>query len=764
MRHARLTIVMLVLGIGVLGAYFGVRGQDPRLPWPPAPVRPPGNFEESEPPPRTVSRLPSPPPVTPPEIPAPGPLAPASFETKSMVPPNLPSAGPVIVDVAPDAPPLPPTPAIQSKPKSEPAAPALPVAQGPVIIDAPEEKVGPPPTVSPLPNFDSKRNKVTITTIPAPPSTRGSSPPPVPQGSPGQQMPPDLIIIPDRSPVNVPSVPAPSVPEPAPVAPAFQVPTPSTPTPIIPTPLAPAPTTSFPSANVQPRPKAFQLVNPIRSKGNEVTDMPPSEPFPMPERRMISAQPVAQTNPSASSANIVGAATPQVTVEKRGPANRRGGEPLQFYIILRNIGSSPASDVRVEDDIPPGTRFSFGDPEPLLQNGRAVWVVPHLPPGAEKQLKIELQAQGSGDVVGATTVTVVATTGSRSRLAQGKDGLTLVVKAPASVPNGFPVVFEAQVTNHGKEALDGLMLHVNLPDGLTHEFGKAIEAPLNGVLSAGATKSYKVPLTAVQPGRQTIEVRISAKNGMETSGIGTVQVTPVSSTGVSVQQTPQVKLFLDKEADLRIDVTNTQGQYLQNVMVLDTLPAGVQFVSASDRGLYRPDARTAHWLVENLAPGQTRTLTVRVKPEAAGQFDNEVVARTEAQQDIHSKAKVHVHGIADLVLTVTDRDNPIELGKATEYEIKVVNQGNAAATGVQVKATLPPGMIAKLVRGPSVHELDGKQVVFASLPRLQPQGQAVYYVSALAQAPGDQRFRAQVVSDQAVVPISREERTFVYQD
>jgi hypothetical protein len=83
---------------------------------------------------------------------------------------------------------------------------------------------------------------------------------------------------------------------------------------------------------------------------------------------------------------------------------------------------------------------------------------------------------------------------------------------------------------------------------------------------------------------------------------------------------------------------------------------------------------------------------------------------------------------------------------------------------VQVQATLPDGMASAQARGPTHHRLEGRQVIFDSLPRLQPQGQAVYYVTALAQAPGDQRFRAQVVSDQAVAPIAREERTFVYRD
>jgi len=225
-----------------------------------------------------------------------------------------------------------------------------------------------------------------------------------------------------------------------------------------------------------------------------------------------------------------------------------------------------------------------------------------------------------------------------------------------------------------------------------------------------------------------------------------------------------VRLYLDKEAELRILVTNHETRALDNVAVLDLLPEGVDFLAASDRGLFRADARVAHWLIDHLAPGQTQTLTLRVRATASGQFANEVTARTEAQQETQSSAKVQVQGISDLVVKVTDRENPIELGKEAVYEIKVTNQGSAPATGVQVQATLPDGMGPAQGRGPTHHRVNGHQIVFAALPKLQPQGQAIYYVTALAQAPGDQRFRAEVQSDQAAGPIAREERTYVYRD
>ncbi len=253
-----------------------------------------------------------------------------------------------------------------------------------------------------------------------------------------------------------------------------------------------------PSPGGAPTQRTFRLVNPLHGRGPNPAAV---EPAPiLPERPMVQAQPVAQSNPVPAALVPGIIATPQVTVEKRVAAGGRAGEPQQFYIVLRNVGSTPALQVRVEDEIPPGARVTFADPQPILQSDRAVWVIAALPPGGERQLKVEVQAQGGGTIAGATSVLVSATTGARTRTAQeglgkeglGKEGLGMVIVPPAAVPVGFPVVFEVQVTNQGKQGLTGLVLHGRLPMGLLHPAGKEIEADV-GDLAQVRPRPLKCP-------------------------------------------------------------------------------------------------------------------------------------------------------------------------------------------------------------------------------------------------------------------------------
>ena len=67
-------------------------------------------------------------------------------------------------------------------------------------------------------------------------------------------------------------------------------------------------------------------------------------------------------------------------------------------------------------------------------------------------------------------------------------------------------------------------------------------------------------------------------------------------------------------------------------------------------------------------------------------------------------------------------------------------------------------------RGPTSFRPEGQRLLFAPLVRLDPGREAVYQVVARARAAGTYRLRAEVTSTLHRTPLSREERTLVYQD
>ena len=123
-----------------------------------------------------------------------------------------------------------------------------------------------------------------------------------------------------------------------------------------------------------------------------------------------------------------------------------------------------------------------------------------------------------------------------------------------------------------------------------------------------------------------------------------------------------------------------------------------------------------------------------------------------------------IEGVASLALTIQDRDDPVEVGQETLYEIRVANEGSKDATNVVVTCDLPTGMKVKGIRGPVNYSTKNARITFGSLATL-PKGKAtVYQVIVTATAGGSQRLKAQVTSDSVREPLSSEELTKVYDD
>lgn len=700
--------------------------------------------------------LPAPPEVLPPPRKAAAPL--------DGVPPL-----PMFTDAAPNPPRMNEKPAAAAAKKTEPTAIETPragkAAAPSAIVDQP--KVAAPlkgPTVPPLPQFTE------VPKTGAPPPSEPSIPPlpmladipkigssePNPGASPSvpsvpkaeapaeknSAQPPGNFI--DAKPL-VPNITVKPTPVAVPAAPP-ELPTPAP----LPVPVAAQPV-DVKALVAKEKPPAFQIVRPRRVETPTQVAPPPA---------LIDAPRAVQVPLASSSA--------QVTVEKRGPSVLRDGVAASYQIIVRNRGESASGPITVIDELPPQARQVGGDPAPQQLGDKALWTLPPLPAHSETLLQLKLQATGSGEFVGQTTVFVSAATATtRAQLQHNPEATTVaagqmgaLVRGPVGGAVGQTIVFDVQVTNRGKQPAVNLVLHAQLGDGLTHPAGNKIEADV-GDLAPGASKTFKMPTTAVRSGRHTVEVKITAAGGLEARAQGSVLIT---GNGLSIQLAPTSRLLLDRDGDIRIDVTNLQAEGLRNVQIADTLPDDLQFVAASDRGIYQASTRRVQWLIDALPPGETRSLTLRVQGKKPGQFAQEVSASAESMPATQVQGMVQVEGYANLNLKVTPREQPIGVGKETVCEVRIQNLGNLAAGGVQLRVELPPGLASGYVQGPTAHRVQGRTLIFEPIAKLPAQTQAVYHLGVAARAAGDQRIRAQVVTDQESAPVVREAPLQVYRE
>jgi uncharacterized repeat protein (TIGR01451 family) len=193
------------------------------------------------------------------------------------------------------------------------------------------------------------------------------------------------------------------------------------------------------------------------------------------------------------------------------------------------------------------------------------------------------------------------------------------------------------------------------------------------------------------------------------------------------------------------------------------LPPGVEFVEANHQGRLHKPTQSVHWLLEELPAGQQGDVAVTFVPHAQGAMPLRIAAVAERGVTAECRETIQVDGVAALLFEVSDLNDPIEVGGETVYTIRVLNQGSKEALNVQVVASLPGEMQVLAVEAPTRYEAAGA-IQFQALPRLGPKAEAIYRLRVQGNAPGDQRLRVQLTSDEIRTPITKEESTRVLGD
>jgi uncharacterized repeat protein (TIGR01451 family) len=143
-----------------------------------------------------------------------------------------------------------------------------------------------------------------------------------------------------------------------------------------------------------------------------------------------------------------------------------------------------------------------------------------------------------------------------------------------------------------------------------------------------------------------------------------------------------------------IDVRNNGSRFATGLVITDTMPNGVSFVSASSTaGTCTRSGSTVTCRIPSLAAFSVATITLRVKPLSAGTISNAAsVIANEPDPDLTNNSSTETTTItpaADLKVTVTDNKTSIAAGAQNTYTIVVSNAGPSPATGATVTDVFP---------------------------------------------------------------------------
>ena len=175
--------------------------------------------------------------------------------------------------------------------------------------------------------------------------------------------------------------------------------------------------------------------------------------------------------------------------------------------------------------------------------------------------------------------------------------------------------------------------------------------------------------------------------------------TPGPSVDLSVTKTDLIDpVVVGDDITYTINIVNDGPETAENVTVTDILPSTVNFQSANpDSGNCTHDSGTITCDVGDLADDESTSITVVVTTTQPGTLTNTVSVSSDGIDTNNSDNSASEDTIvantppsnAEVGVTKTDLEDPIDLGENINYNVVVVNNGPETAKSVIVTDTLP---------------------------------------------------------------------------
>lgn len=449
---------------------------------------------------------------------------------------------------------------------------------------------------------------------------------------------------------------------------------------------------------------------------------------------------------------------PKIAITKSAPARAMVDEQFQYAIVVSNPSDVTAENVVVSDELPSGIAYVSSTPAAQVQGQALSWSLGSMAARGQKQITVQVKGTRTGSFDNCANVT--ADHGLKAR-----DCATTVIAAPklvlekectAEVLICDPIQYTIVVRNTGDGPATNVKISDQLPDGVVTTDGKRSVVANVGTLEAGQSRQVRFTAEAQKTGKYVNTATATADGGLTAEASCE---TVVSQPVLVVEKTGPELRYIGRPADYQITVKNTGDAPARETVLVDPVPAGTEFVSASDNGQFAGGRVT--WSLGTLAPGASKTVALTLKPVAKGVVRNTSTATAicaEASDDTTTEIK----GVPAILLEVIDIEDPIEIGTNVTYVITVTNQGSADGTNIVIECTIPPEEEHVSATGPTGAAVDGKTVAFAPLGTLAPKAKATYRVIVKGTEAGDVRFKVKLTSDQIGRPVEETESTHVY--
>ncbi len=441
---------------------------------------------------------------------------------------------------------------------------------------------------------------------------------------------------------------------------------------------------------------------------------------------------------------------PRITIEKIAPQQCVLGEPLVYSVIVKNVGGSEAHHVVVEDRIPKGTELTGTSPRAEMIDKKLIWRIGTMKPNEERKISIKVIPRQEGSIGSVARVNFAAEVAAEIIVAAPQ--LSFKVNAPREVRIGETVDLTFLLKNSGGAAANNVSVRDLIPEGLKHEAAADIECPI-GRLGPNESREIVLQVTAIKPGRVKNRAILSADGGLTQE---LESVIDVIGEHLVLTRTGQNRIYAERPAVFTNSVKNEGNAEVRRVKVSEIVPAGLEFVEASDGGRFDPVERAIHWTVGPLVPGAETSVSAKLIAKTPGAQHGKISATGSAGSAATVKSEVDVVGRPELQMETVNATGIVAVGDRLTSKIQLKNSGSAPARNVALSISVPPEMRLIEVRGARYQQ--AKNVIrFEPLAELAPRDAVAFEVVMEAIAEADAKMDLQISADHLTKPARRTE-------
>ncbi|MBQ2038966.1 MAG: DUF11 domain-containing protein [Thermoguttaceae bacterium] len=330
---------------------------------------------------------------------------------------------------------------------------------------------------------------------------------------------------------------------------------------------------------------------------------------------------VATVMIAASASSQTKCSQPELKVEVTAADSVELGEKVVFDIVVSNVGTGVANNVKLEERIPNGLHHPQGD---VLNNTLGT-----LNPGESKRLPLTLESVAAGEVVNILTISAdgCEAKSAETRINIVAPMLELAISGPQKAYLGRPTTFTLDVKNVGDASAFDVRLIAQLPRGTSFVQANNLGAYKEdehcvywdlAELPAQTNAEIELTLQTTEASQAELIFGAQGPNNLTAQTSHTVSIEGIAALSFNVSSSTDL-VEVGREFEYTVKIEN-RGTKESNNVVLQVLTTDAISILATD-GPTKATSRKGVVVFEKIPsiPAKSSvTYKIKAKPNANG--------------------------------------------------------------------------------------------------------------------------------------------------